>query len=215
MRTCVICGKAVTKRPGPGRWPDTCSVACRKARVRHRTAAYRVTHAVPQDCAICGEAFQTRCRNQGATCTRPDCRAAWRRLCKTRRLAGTATTCRHCGAVFTPKEYFQVFCSYRCRDRHWSTEKRHRRRAAHRKPVAGEGSVSRAAIYRRDGGVCQICGQRVRKDIKHPHPKSASIDHIVALSRGGEHTMRNCQLAHLGCNSRKWASAGAQMRLFG
>lgn len=34
-------------------------------------------------------------------------------------------------------------------------------------------------------------------------PMSASVDHIVPLSRGGEHSMANVQCAHLSCNSSK------------
>lgn len=32
---------------------------------------------------------------------------------------------------------------------------------------------------------------------------SASVDHIVPLSRGGEHSMNNVQCAHLSCNCSK------------
>jgi 5-methylcytosine-specific restriction endonuclease McrA len=36
-----------------------------------------------------------------------------------------------------------------------------------------------------------------------PHPKSASLDHVVPLIDGGEHTYANVQLAHLACNVGK------------
>jgi 5-methylcytosine-specific restriction endonuclease McrA len=31
------------------------------------------------------------------------------------------------------------------------------------------------------------------------------VDHVVPLSKGGEHTMRNSRTAHLSCNSAKHA----------
>ena len=44
---------------------------------------------------------------------------------------------------------------------------------------------------------------KVDKDLMWPDPMSASLDHIVPLSRGGTHTLDNVQLAHLACNERK------------
>lgn len=55
-------------------------------------------------------------------------------------------------------------------------------------------------VCERCGWVCQICGKRVDKNLKYPDPMSASLDHIVPLSCGGEHTKANSQLAHLVCN---------------
>lgn len=63
--------------------------------------------------------------------------------------------------------------------------------------------VNRFAVYERDGWVCQLCGEPVDPDLKGPDPMCASIDHVVPLSHGGDHSMENTQLAHLGCNSAK------------
>jgi 5-methylcytosine-specific restriction endonuclease McrA len=50
--------------------------------------------------------------------------------------------------------------------------------------------------------ICQICSVEV--DPRLPRGKySASLDHIVPLSRGGGHLRSNVQLAHLVCNMRK------------
>lgn len=64
-------------------------------------------------------------------------------------------------------------------------------------------SVSPAKVYERDGWVCGICLDPVDKDLKYPDPKSASLDHIFPLSKGGHHTYENTQLGHLDCNVRK------------
>lgn len=65
--------------------------------------------------------------------------------------------------------------------------------------------VSRAAVFRRSAWVCQLCQEPVDRLRKFPDPGSASLDHVVPLSRGGHHVLANCQLAHLGCNSSKGA----------
>lgn len=74
-------------------------------------------------------------------------------------------------------------------------------------------------IYERDGYRCQICSKRVfqkaryRKSDGKIHPLSPTIDHILAMSKGGNHEPSNCQTACFRCNSRKSDSGGGQMRL--
>jgi 5-methylcytosine-specific restriction endonuclease McrA len=62
-------------------------------------------------------------------------------------------------------------------------------------------------IYYRDHGVCQICGLPVPYDKSPDKLWSATIDHIVPLSKGGTHEPDNCQLAHRLCNSVKLTEA--------
>ncbi|WP_369851284.1 HNH endonuclease [Cryobacterium sp. Y82] len=51
--------------------------------------------------------------------------------------------------------------------------------------------------------MCQICGAEVDQSILYPEGWSATLDHVVALSRGGNHTPENTVLAHLRCNLAK------------
>lgn len=44
-------------------------------------------------------------------------------------------------------------------------------------------------------------------NVAHPDPMSVSLDHIVAVSRGGMHSRENAQASHLICNVRKGARA--------
>lgn len=60
-----------------------------------------------------------------------------------------------------------------------------------------------AEVFERDGWVCQLCGAPVDPSLRAPSPLSASLDHIVPLSRGGAHSRANTQLAHLLCNVKK------------
>lgn len=76
--------------------------------------------------------------------------------------------------------------------------------------------IDPAVVAERDGHRCHLCGDKVDGRIKWPHPKSGSVDHIVPLAHGGEHTYANVALAHLGCNLSKGArAAGEQLRLVG
>lgn len=91
----------------------------------------------------------------------------------------------------------------------WGEENRRRqaeRRAFKRNPNGTVDRFTRIEILDRDGWICQLCDQPMSKVVKFPHPKSPSLDHIIPLSRGGEHTRENSQAAHLNCNSRKWAT---------
>ena len=53
-------------------------------------------------------------------------------------------------------------------------------------------SLSRRAVFLRDGHTCQYCGGRAE-----------SIDHVLPRSRGGQHTWENVVAACRRCNARK------------
>lgn len=80
--------------------------------------------------------------------------------------------------------------------------------------------VSRAGVFRRDGWRCQLCRKKVLKKAKRDrhtrrlHPRTASLDHIVPMSKGGPHVEANVQCACLACNVRKHARLIGQRRLF-
>ncbi len=68
-------------------------------------------------------------------------------------------------------------------------------------------AIDRALIFLRDQWICQLCHRKVQ-------PEKASIDHVIPLSKGGEHTYRNLVLVHRLCNSSKGNRAvPQQMRL--
>lgn len=58
-------------------------------------------------------------------------------------------------------------------------------------------------IFDRDEWTCYLCSKSVDAALAHPDPLSASLDHVVPLVRGGEHSAANCRLAHLTCNIHK------------
>lgn len=56
--------------------------------------------------------------------------------------------------------------------------------------------IRRTDIMARDGNLCYLCGRELTL-------QTATIDHVIPLSRGGSHTPDNVKLACKPCNSRK------------
>jgi len=126
--------------------------------------------------------------------------------------------CKECGkkCVTEYGDKRSAFCSKNCAARHDGRKygRNHRQRAK-RAGVDYE-PIDVADIYQRDGWKCGICGGRIDRRTKAPHPRSASLDHIVPLSKGGGHVRRNVQAVHLACNTLKGNDAvGSQLLLIG
>lgn len=88
-------------------------------------------------------------------------------------------------------------------EKHRETEQRRRTR---KKGGVCE-NINSIEIYERDNWTCQICHEAVGRELKWPNPKSASLDHIIAIAMGGSHTEGNVQLAHLRCNIKAGVKA--------
>lgn len=56
---------------------------------------------------------------------------------------------------------------------------------------------------------CHICGHPIDYTLKHPHPQSYQLDHLVPLNRGGAHTIENAAASHAACNRAKSDKAHA------
>lgn len=64
----------------------------------------------------------------------------------------------------------------------------------------------REDVFARDGWTCRACNRRCNE----PNPfdlLAATIDHVVALADGGQHSRANAQTLCLSCNSAKRAGA--------
>jgi hypothetical protein len=74
--------------------------------------------------------------------------------------------------------------------------------------------VTDEQILERDRWMCWICRKRIGKKFRYPSPRSASIDHELPLSLGGDDTAFNKRAAHLGCNMARGAARdGGQLPL--
>lgn len=68
--------------------------------------------------------------------------------------------------------------------------------------------INRQKIIERDRSICHICKKRVNS-------REITLDHLIPLIKGGEHTERNLAVAHRSCNSRRHdGKLPAQLRLY-
>lgn len=106
-------------------------------------------------------------------------------------------SCPMCATWFVTDNPRDQNCSPRCGRR----AAKDKRRALEREAFVA--SVNRTQVYERDHWTCQLCRKPVMRDEVVPHPQAPTLDHIVALARGGTHEPANVQLAHYWCNAIK------------
>ena len=169
--------------------------------------------------------MRTRADSPTKTCTEPGCGNPLRArgLCSTHynhrhqpnRHAASSVACTVCRAqVLRPtKSDRRPTCSVACRTllQHgvaygmtgqydWAKD------AALRARRAGATVIEvfdRGEVFVRDDWTCKLCSLPVDATASPFDPASPSVDHVVPLSRGGEHTLANVQCTHLGCNASK------------
>jgi hypothetical protein len=122
-------------------------------------------------------------------------------------------TCPVCKIDFVANRADKVYCSIPCQSRarllrikHTEEYKERRRRTAYRRRALAGAQFTvfeRTQVYERDGWICQLCLRPTNRAFTYGDPWSPTLDHIVPLADGGDHTLENCQLAHHLCNSVK------------
>lgn len=189
----------------------------------------RVCKIEPMACIQCGKEFMA---HYGATLCSEECAKARNRQAFRKhkesigRQAGRKVTisCEQCGKQFTQIVHNRIkkYCSKKCSRQAWRQanpekaalmrrQENHIRRA--RRVSTEHESIRVGDVFERDGWRCGICGKKVDKRLKFPHPKSVTLDHIIPLAKGGTHTWDNVQCAHFMCNCLKGAHDGGQLRL--
>lgn len=237
-RPCPQCGGPVTRKGAYGPPPTYCSGTCRSKAAYQRTRADgryqagvdrqrakreadRLANARP--CPYCGAPMTNRRRVQ---CGAPDCQRRydadfmreWHRRYK--QTTGNRYNLRYAQAAreYTRRRDVQRRAAGLPSDRQRRPAdyaKADAIRRAHLATVVVE-TFDRREIYARDRWVCGICGRKVDWRLAYPHPQSASLDHIVPVSKGGDHTRANTRLAHFGCNSARGNRGdGDQLALIG
>jgi 5-methylcytosine-specific restriction endonuclease McrA len=99
---------------------------------------------------------------------------------------------RHRAAVYAPvKRWHQA---NRERMREMGRKSEAKRRA--RKLALPYEDVDPRVVFKRDKGVCGICGELV-------DPSDWHLDHVIPLVQGGPHTYANVQTTHPFCNLSK------------
>lgn len=166
-------------------------------------------------CVECGSRFDAS--NRGVLTCSDGCRAAkaYRKVAAANDNKPTVS-CKECLTLFTPSygDTRRVFCSSKCSKRYVRRISRKRERALLR-TIAVE-SVDPIKVFERDGWKCQLCGAKTPRKLRGTYDKRApELDHIVPLSKGGEHGYRNTQCACRECNGAKGATPMGQTLLFG
>lgn len=63
--------------------------------------------------------------------------------------------------------------------------------------------VDHLTVFERDNWTCHICGELIDPNAGGNDVMKASLDHVVPLNKGGEHSYDNCKASHLSCNAAK------------
>lgn len=119
----------------------------------------------------------------------------------------TPRICKRCGKTFTSANPYQIYCSKKCAKK----SKKHNhcnsiRKRCRKYGVYYDPAVTREKVVERDNGICQICGKVCDPfDLRwgFSGPNFPTLDHIIALANGGNHTWDNVQCACGECNSYK------------
>jgi 5-methylcytosine-specific restriction endonuclease McrA len=129
--------------------------------------------------------------------------------------------CKECGKIVIPtyengNGSRKDFCSIRCSKRY----RRRERGNCHKRRAEFYGSdyipVNPNRVFIRDGWRCQICHAKLKRNDRGTFKELApELDHIIPLSKGGEHSYKNTQCVCRKCNSEKGAREIGQLRMFG
>ena len=115
--------------------------------------------------------------------------------------------CCVCGAFFIPDTSTQITCSDECsrsrRNHYYSMKKEERRRKAR---TSESHQINVRTLYKRDNGICWLCGEPCDIDADSNDNLYPSIDHVIPIARGGLDEWNNVRLAHRLCNSLKWTT---------
>lgn len=227
-RICQECGKefimphqSAKARRGEIQSGLYCSRRCRfdalKKQPKSKTEAPASSRIYISTCGICGKLFTSKRKRE--RCSR-ECDLEHSRRNSFRINSGKKELkkrkCKECGAMFTP-EYGnkrRSFCSTECLRRNARRIRRHKERAKLR--LVKVETVDPVKVFERDGWRCQICRRKLRPKDKGTYKDSApELDHIIPLSKGGEHSYRNTQCLCRRCNADKSGNERGQLRLFG
>ena len=211
VEECINCGDPTPKRRNGPR-AHYCSTPCRRrvnsAVVHGNARAKALAERTPNPCSWCGEPLPANAARQ--TRFHPDCRTAYRNTLP-RDSAVKQCTIDDCERPLRARGMCSMHwkrwgrATGRIKAEPWDDRRRdnyHRRRARLHGATNGDKAL-RATLIARDNGQCQLCGHTIDLTLTYPHPRSASIDHRIPISKGGEHSMANTQLSCLECNVRK------------
>lgn len=195
-RTCRHCAvDFIPKRT------DRVAYCSRECAFEARRACIPVKQRKPVACVQCGSpiARGLRC----SECLKVQARELSRRHSMLKH-DSSPRSCQECGLMFSPTYgvKLRAYCSEACGRR--SSKRAARLVGKARKRAATVEPVNPTRVFERDGWKCHLCGGLTARERRGTyHPKAPELDHIVPLSKGGEHSYRNTACAHRKCNADK------------
>lgn len=217
-KICIICGKPFI--PKQSSIQITCSEECsRRNRLNHQQERDKRNHIstmADYKARLEKQKEETRLRKEKEKAER---NARWlnhleeqkrqkaerEELKKQEKIQHLTKVCIVCGKEFVAIQSKQKTCSLQCKKK-WS----HRRFKKRLKGKIVDDDITLEAVYRKDLGVCYLCGCTCNWDDKvidngntivgNTYP---TIEHVKPLSKGGLHEWKNIRLACFRCNTVK------------
>lgn len=214
-RLCAVCHADMGPWVKRGNAPLTCSEPCRLE--RHRNYKYQTSPSylrrmelVAQRqyyCVGCGIHIKVGGK-PGPTTYCSDCALAVRRAQpkdSATRTCGQPSCDRPTRARDRCAMHYKVWARAegRLSQSHWN-DRTKANRALREQRISSNRTGIRptvARLLKRDGAHCGWCDQPIDMTLTYPHRMYRTIDHVVPLSKGGEHSMDNTRLLHWACNS--------------
>lgn len=113
--------------------------------------------------------------------------------------------CPVCGTITQRRKYCSIECAKKADNKRRDFNRRMKLSMAR-----VDTDITVEGLYRRDNGICYLCGKRCDYEDYTVIDGNfiagdwyPSVDHVIPLAKGGEHSWNNVMLAHRLCNSKK------------
>jgi len=219
---CKFCGGEMPNRRPNGNVRKYCTPQCRKDAgsakasefysanadaIRATAIAKRIARrsSLNRKCLRCHGSIPPTSTMAAKYCSRPCARAAtkdtWSRECSELDCVRPVRAKGICSMHY--KRAGRV--SGQIADDPWNERRRanYEKRRALKHGASSAEVFTNTSIFERDNWTCGICSAPVDGSIPWPDPMSVSLDHVIPVSLGGEHSPSNTQCAHLFCNLSK------------
>lgn len=176
-------------------YQEISGIVQRREDVEAKADRLKALHKGWKCCLECGKAFCGQGKWCGHECS-------YGRVLRNRK-SFKQLVCSGCGqsySLFTASKD-RKFCGTYCSKIAARTAAKARRRARERR--ADNPGITWLYVANRDNWQCQGCKCKCIKPEGLNLPNEATLDHILPLSKGGQHTKQNAQLLCRKCNSNK------------
>lgn len=138
-------------------------------------------------------------------------------LCRSRSIHQSKSfDCRECQAKVVTEygDKRTVYCGDMCGSKYSRRIRKAKERARMR--LARVENVDPIKVFTRDAWQCQICQRKTPRAMRGTYkPNAPELDHIIPLSKGGNHEYANTQCACRSCNAEKGDTIYGQVPMVG